>query len=259
MGNIKRITFLGTGTSQGVPLIACHCKVCESTDSKDKRLRASCLIEGQKGEFLTIDCGPDFRQQMLTNKVDKLDAILITHAHRDHVGGLDDVRSYNYIQKESMPVYGNKIALQEIKTTYHYAFDNTKYPGLPAFQLRDIDKDESFHIGNLSIQPFEVMHHILPILAYRIDNFAYITDAKTIAPQEEAKLKGVEVLVVNALRREEHFSHFTLAEALALIARVKPQRAYLTHISHYLGLHQQVQKELPQNVFLAYDGLQITL
>lgn len=257
MGNLKTVTFLGTGTSQGIPIIACHCSVCESKDQKDKRLRTSCLIESKGGTVITIDAGPDFREQMLRNRVDRLDAILVTHAHRDHVAGLDDVRAYNYVQKESMPIYGNNIALEDIKTTYHYAFDKTNYPGLPAFQLRDIDKDEPFYIRDIHVQPIEVMHYRLPIFAYRIENFAYITDAKTIAPQEEEKLKGVEILVVNALRKEEHFSHFTLAEALALIARVKPQKAYLTHISHYLGLHEQVQKELPENVFLAYDGLQI--
>ena len=256
MGNLK-IIFLGTGTSQGVPLIGCHCEVCSSNNIKDKRLRTSCLIESKQGTIITIDAGPDFRQQMLTYKVDRLDAILITHSHHDHVSGLDDVRSYNYLQKEAMPIYGNKIALREIKNIFSYAFSDTKYPGLPTFELRNIDKSETFKIKDLEVIPIEVMHYNLPIFAYRIGNFAYITDAKTISQEEEKKLQGVEYLVVNALRKEEHFSHFTLSEALALIKRLNPKQAYLTHISHYLGLHEEIQKELPPNVALAYDGLTI--
>lgn len=256
MGNLK-IIFLGTGTSQGVPLIGCHCEVCSSIEKKDKRLRTSCLIESKQGTILTIDSGPDFRQQMLTYNIDRLDAILITHSHRDHISGLDDVRSYNYLQSEAMPIYGNKIALKEIKDAFSYAFSDTKYPGLPAFKLCNIDKRETFKIKELEITPIEVMHYKLPIFGYIINNFVYITDAKNISNEEKQKLKGIEYLVVNALRKEEHFSHFTLYEALQLINEIKPKQAYLTHISHNLGLHKELEKELPSNVSLAYDGLTI--
>ncbi len=258
MGNL-RITLLGTGTSQGVPLIGCHCEVCLSKNPKDKRLRSSCLIESKEGTVLSIDAGPDFRQQMLTYNVSRLDAILVTHSHRDHISGLDDVRSYNYLQSEAMPIYSNKMALEEIKCAFAYCFREPRYPGLPNFKLCVIDKKESFRVKELEVIPIEVMHHKLPILAYRINNFAYITDAKTINEEEMEKLRGVEFMVVNALRREEHFSHFNLQEALDLIKEIKPKQAYLTHISHFLGLHNEVTKELPSNVSLAYDGLTIEI
>ncbi|MDD2530289.1 MAG: MBL fold metallo-hydrolase [Bacteroidales bacterium] len=258
MGNLK-ITFLGTGTSQGVPLIGCHCEVCSSQDPKDKRLRSSCLIESDKGTILTIDAGPDFRQQMLKNNVDRLDAILVSHAHRDHISGLDDVRSYNYLQSEAMPIYSNKITLKEIKKLFAYAFSDTKYPGLPTFNLVNIDKKKKFNVKELEVIPIEIMHYRLPIMGYRIDNFAYITDGKTISDQEKEKLKGVEFLVLNALRKEEHFSHFTLNEALDLIKEINPKQSYLTHISHNLGLTEDLKKELPSNVSLAYDGLTIII
>lgn len=254
-----RLTFLGTGTSQGVPVIGCPCEVCHSKDIKDKRLRTSALIKTDKGTQITIDAGPDFREQMLREDVKYLDAILVTHSHRDHIGGLDDVRSYNYLQKQAMPVYCNKLAGEGIKEEYSYAFSSKKYPGLPEFDLRylNVNKDTSFKIKELTVVPIEVMHAILPILAYRIGSLAYITDAKSIEEKEKKKLFGVKTLIVNALRKEEHFSHFNLTEALQLISEVKPQRAYLTHISHFLGFQQEIQQELPDNVFLAYDGLQI--
>ena len=253
------IVFLGTGTSQGVPVIGCDCEVCLSNKKKDKRLRSSILITSDKGTQITIDAGPDFRTQMLNENVKYLDAILVTHAHRDHVSGLDDVRSYNYLQQCSMPIFANQYAVKSIKNEFSYAFSNVKYPGLPEFDLQevDIDKDSTIKIKELEITPIEVMHFKLPILAYRIGDFAYITDAKTISEKEKQKLKGVKHLVVNALRKEEHFSHFSLQEALNLIEEIKPEKAYLTHISHFLGLDEEISKELPSNVQLAYDGLKI--
>lgn len=253
------IVFLGTGTSQGVPVIGCDCEVCLSNAKKDKRLRSSILITSNLGTQITIDAGPDFRTQMLNASVKYLDAILVTHAHRDHVSGLDDVRSYNYLQQSSMPIYANKYAIKSIKNEFSYAFAQTKYPGLPEFSMQEVDvgKQNSIKIKELEVTPIEVMHFKLPILAYRIGNFAYITDAKTISEKEKQKLKGVKHLVVNALRKEEHFSHFSLQEALNLIEEIKPEKAYLTHISHFLGFHEEISKELPSNVQLAYDGLKI--
>ena len=255
------IVFLGTGTSQGVPVIGCDCEVCLSNDEKDKRLRSSILITSDKGTQITIDAGPDFRTQMLNERVKYLDAILVTHAHRDHVSGLDDVRSYNYLQQSPMPIFANKYAIESIKNEFSYAFAQVKYPGLPEFDLQEIDveKHNQIKIKELEIVPIEVMHFKLPILAYRIGNFAYITDAKTISEKEKQKLKGVKHLVVNALRKEEHFSHFSLSEALNLIAEINPEKAYLTHISHFLGKDKEISKELPKNVQLAYDGLKIRI
>lgn len=256
MGYLE-ITFLGTGTSQGIPVIGCDCEVCLSKDKKDKRLRSSVLIRSDKGTQLTIDAGPDFRYQMLRENVLRLDAILVTHSHRDHVGGLDEVRSFNYLQQTSMPVYANRYAAEGIRGEFAYAFAQNKYPGLPQFDLREITSEDLIQVNELCIQPIEVMHHLLPVLAYRIGKFAYITDAKTISEKEIDKLQGLDCLVVNALRREEHFSHFTLQEALALIDRLQPKQAYLTHISHFLGFHEVVNRELPANVRLAYDTLKI--
>lgn len=252
------LTFLGTGTSQGVPVIACHCAVCSSTDGHDSRLRTSALLTADDGRNLLFDIGPDFRQQMLRHRVDHLDAVLITHAHRDHVGGLDDIRSFNYVQHRRMDVYLNVEAETAIRRDYHYIFEHHIYPGLPEADLHVVDK-EPFVAAGLEVMPLRAMHKDLPILGYRIGPLAYITDANYIAPEEMVKIDGVKVLVINALRKEKHFSHYCLPEALDVIRAVKPERAYLTHISHEMGLHEEVQHELPDGVSLAYDGLQINV
>ncbi len=252
-----KITFLGTGTSQGVPVIACKCKVCKSSDEKDKRLRSSIMIETQ-GTTIVIDTGPDFRQQMLRENVEKLDAVIFTHEHKDHIAGLDDVRSFNYIQKKAMDVYALKRVNEALKREYAYAFAKDKYPGVPQLNLHNIDNKE-FKINNVTIIPIKVMHISLPIFGYRIKDFTYITDASFISDEEKLKIKGSKILVVNALRKKKHFSHFCLSEALELIKEIKPEKAYLTHVSHQMGLTKDIKKELPANVALAYDRQQIII
>jgi phosphoribosyl 1,2-cyclic phosphate phosphodiesterase len=250
-----KVTFLGTGTSQGVPVIACTCPVCLSENSLDQRLRSSVLIE-HLGCKLVIDSGPDFRQQMLRAKVNTLDAILFTHEHKDHIAGLDDIRAYNYIQKRPMDIYAEQRVLNELKREFPYVFAEKKYPGVPEMFLHEIE-NHTFNIGTISVNPIRVMHMKLPIFGYRIDDFAYITDANKICPEEKEKLLNLKVLVVNALRIQKHISHFNLAEALELIEELKPERAYLTHISHMLGFHTDISKGLPNHVLPAFDGLQI--
>lgn len=251
-----KITFLGTGTSQGVPVIGCRCAVCESLDSKDKRLRTSALIQVDDKNIL-IDIGPDFREQMLRSKVRHLDAILITHAHRDHVAGIDDIRPFNYYQKAPIDIYARDNAIVAIRRDYSYIFEKHIYPGLPEANLVEVSGKASFDVDNINIMPIEVMHKDLPILGYRIGDLTYITDANYISDQELEKLKDTKVLVINALRIETHFSHFSLSEALQIVNRIKPERAYLTHMSHEMGFYNEVSRSLPQNVFLAYDGLEI--
>lgn len=251
-----RLTFLGTGTSQGVPVIACRCSVCRSSDERDTRLRTSALLSvGDKN--ILFDIGPDFRQQMLREQVDHIDAILITHAHRDHVAGLDDIRSFNYVQRRKMDVFLNAEARVAIERDYHYIFEPHEYPGLPEAELHTVTGQ--FMAAGLEVTPIKAMHKDLPVLGYRIGEMAYITDANHIAPEEMEKLQGVKVLVINALRKAKHFSHYCLPEALEVIERVGPERAYLTHMSHEMGLHAEVSAELPEGVELAYDRLTVEI
>ncbi|MEP5614078.1 MAG: MBL fold metallo-hydrolase [Cyclobacteriaceae bacterium] len=252
-----KITFLGTGTSQGVPVIACNCEVCKSLDYRDKRLRSSVLIETQDLQFI-VDTGPDFRQQMLRERVRKLDAVLFTHAHKDHTAGMDDIRSFNFLQKKEMPLYGQQETLDQLKAEFAYIFSGSQYPGLPQVSLNPIE-NAAFDVGGTEVIPIEVMHHKLPVFGYRIGDFTYITDANFISEDEKKKIEGSEVIVLNALQKKEHISHFTLDEAVALLQELKPKKAYLTHISHNLGSHSDVSKELPENIYLAHDGLTVSL
>ncbi len=256
--DMMKVTFLGTGTSQGVPVIACNCGVCSSADSHDRRLRTSALLQiGDKN--ILIDIGPDFREQMLRTRTMHLDAILITHHHRDHVAGIDDIRSFNYVQNKPMDIYSGQITLDVLQRDYHYIFEKHQFSGLPEANLHPIGKDHPFVVAdNIAVTPIAVMHKDLPIFGYRIGDFAYITDANYISDAEMAKLQGTKTLVINALRKQKHFSHFCLPEALEVIRRINPEKAYITHISHMMGLHAEVEIELPENVHLAYDGLTIT-
>ena len=251
------ITFLGTGTSQGIPVIACDCEVCSSLDFRDKRLRTSIHISIEGKSFI-IDSGPDFRQQVLRERIKSLDALIFTHEHKDHTAGMDDVRSFNYIQKKHIPIYGRNNVLEQIKKEFSYAFSDVKYPGIPLIDLHEIE-NLPFKIEGIEFTPIEVYHYKLPVFGYRIKDFTYITDANNIPDKEKEKIKGSKVIVLNALQKTEHISHFTLAEAVELLKELKPEKAYLTHISHRMGLHKEVEKELPEFIRLASDGLKIEL
>ena len=251
------ITFLGTGTSQGVPVIACACEVCHSLDYRDKRLRVAVHIEVE-GKSFVIDTGPDFRQQMLRERISSLDAILFTHEHKDHTAGLDDVRAYNFYQQRDMPVFAREQVLQQLKQEFAYAFTEKKYPGIPQISLNTI-VNEPFLVEGVKVIPIEGIHYKLPVFGFRIGDFTYLTDLNYISEQELKKVKGTKVLVVGALQKQKHLSHFNLEEALDLIAVIHPEKAFLTHISHRMGLHREVEEELPANVKLAYDGLRISV
>ena len=252
-----KLYFLGTGTSQGIPVIGSTHFVCLSDDAKDKRLRVSVWIHDEDFSVV-IDCGPDFRQQMLRAGVKHLDAVVFTHEHKDHTAGLDDVRAYNFFQKRDMPVYGRDQVLEQIKREFAYAFAEIRYPGIPQINLCPIE-NQPFEIEGVNFLPIEVLHYKLPVFGYRIGDFAYITDVNYISAHELAKVKGVKVLVLGALRREKHLSHFSLSEAIEVFEKVKPEMGYITHISHQMGMHSDVEEELPTNIRLAYDGLSLVL
>ena len=250
-----KVTFLGTGTSQGVPVIGCHCEVCSSLDFRDKRLRVSIHIE-IKGNSFIIDSGPDFRQQILRENIQKMDALIFTHQHKDHTAGMDDIRSFNFKQNMDMPVFATIDVFEQLKREFFYIFEEEKYPGVPKIQVNIID-DSPFEINGIKIIPIQVMHYKLPVFGYRIADFTYITDANYISDTEKQKIMGSKVLVLNALQHNKHISHFNLQEALDLVEELKPEKAYFTHISHKLGMHNSIT--LPDNVALAYDGLKISL
>ncbi len=253
-----KITFLGTGTSQGIPVIGSKHPVCLSNDPKDKRLRVSVLLSWDDYNYV-IDCGPDFRQQMLTHNVAKLDGILFTHEHADHTAGIDDIRPY-FFRQGDIPIYAHERVVESLKIRFDYIFaDEDRYPGAPAVEVNQIENDLPFEIGGQLAIPINAYHNRLQVFGFRIKDFTYLTDVKSVDDKEIDKLKGTNILVINALRKEPHHSHFNLEEALDFIAKVKPEKAYLTHISHFLGFHDEVEKELPKNVHLAFDNLQINI
>lgn len=250
-----KITFLGTGTSSGVPMIGCECKVCTSADKKDNRLRSSILVESTT-TTLIVDTGPDFRYQMLRQKVKKLDAVIFTHPHKDHMAGLDDVKAFNFHSKKPINIYADSLTEEAVRRDFYYAFTDTKYPGIPELNLNTITLDP-FIVGDIPIIPILVWHLKMPVLGFRFGRFTYITDANKIDDAEKEKIKGSEVMVLNALRKQKHISHFTLDEAIGLVEELAVPTAYFTHISHQMGAHQQVVAELPEGISLAFDGLEL--
>jgi len=252
-----KITFLGTGTSQGVPVIGCSCEVCRSMDYRDKRLRTSVHVEVH-GQSLVIDTGPDFRQQMLREDIRKLDAVLFTHSHKDHTAGLDDVRAYNFLHRIDMPVYGQSPVLQQLRTEYAYVFEPHKYPGIPRLSLIEIT-DQPFMIVDTPIIPLPVLHLNMPVLGFRVGDFSYITDANSIPEATLERIRGTRILVLNALQKEKHISHFNLKEAVSMAQQIGAESTYFTHISHKLGTHKSVEAELPPGIALAHDGLMVTM
>jgi phosphoribosyl 1,2-cyclic phosphate phosphodiesterase len=253
-----KITFLGTGTSTGVPVLTCKCEVCRSLDFRDKRLRVSVLVQHNEKNII-IDAGPDFRQQALRENLQSIEALVFTHEHKDHTGGLDDVRPFNYLSGiKNCPIYAHPRVLDQLRNEYYYAFVEKPYPGVPIITCHEIDT-EPFEIAELSFQPIQVMHHKLPVLGFRIGDFTYITDANYISDTELRKVKGSKVLVLNALQKEPHISHFNLQQAIELAQEIGADKTYFTHISHKLGLHREVEKVLPKNIELACDGLSFSI
>ena len=252
-----KVTFLGTGTSQGVPVIGCDCQVCKSLDFRNKRFRTSIHLEVD-GVSLVVDTGPDFRMQMLRAGIKKLDGVLFTHEHKDHTAGLDDIRPFNFSQQKDMPIFGRRQVLDQIRQEYSYIFSDKKYPGVPQVDCIEIDENP-FHVNGIAIIPIPVLHYKLPVLGFRIGDFSYITDANFISDESMKLLEGTEILVLNALQKESHISHFTLEEAVHEARKIGAKKTYFTHISHRLGLHDQIDAELPEGIALAYDGLELTL
>ncbi len=250
-----KITFLGTGTSQGVPVIACECDTCLSKDPRDKRLRTSLLLETDNTTLL-FDAGPDFRQQMLRENIKKLDAILLTHEHKDHIAGMDDVRAFNYKSQDAVDIYAEERVQKAVRREFSYVFAEYQYPGIPRMRLNTI-QGFPFNVKEVEIIPVRVRHMHLEIYGFRIGNFAYLTDANYIPEESKEKLIGIKYLVINALRKEKHISHFSLREAIDFIREISPKRAFLTHISHQMGVYKHVEKELPAGIMLAYDGLKM--
>jgi phosphoribosyl 1,2-cyclic phosphate phosphodiesterase len=248
-----KLTFLGTGTSQGIPVIACDCNTCLSDDFHDKRLRTSLLLETEKTTLL-FDAGPDFRQQMLRENIRKLDSILLTHEHKDHISGLDDVRAFNYKSQDAIDIYAEERVLKAIRKEYSYVFSEFQYPGIPKMRLNTIP-DHSFNVKGIEIIPLRVFHYRLPVYGFRIGNFAYITDGNYIPEETKEKIYGIKYLVINALRKEKHISHFSLREAMDVIREISPKKAFITHISHQMGRYKEVSEELPPEIVLGYDGL----
>jgi len=253
------IIFLGTGTSQGVPVIACDCHVCSSTDPRDHRLRSSILVD-HSGKKIVIDCGPDFRQQMLRLHIRSIDAILVTHGHKDHLGGLDDVRAFNYVLQRPADVFATREVQKMIRREYAYAFDKEPYPGVPEINLHTFGS-RPFEINGLRIIPIKALHYnqVNYVFGFRIDDFTYITDAVFISEHEKQKIRGSRIIVVNALRRKKHYSHFNLEEAVGLLNEMNPEQGFLTHISHQMGTYNEVSRELPGYIQMAYDGLRVEL
>ena len=252
-----KITFLGTGTSQGIPVIACDCKVCRSDNPKDNRLRTSVLIEDNNQTFV-IDTGPDFRQQMLRENVQKLDAIVYTHQHKDHVAGMDDIRAFNYKFKKDMDIYCTAEVEEALIREFPYVFSTYKYPGVPEIKVHNI-KNEPFNINGVEILPIEGLHYKLPVFGYRINDFVYLTDVSFVSEKEKEKMKGADIIVLDALRKTPHISHFTMEQAVELLEELQPKQGYLIHISHLMGLHNEVVKELPDFIKPAHDGLVLQL
>lgn len=252
-----KVIFLGTGTSIGVPVIGCDCRVCKSADKRDKRFRTSIYLE-YKGVSLVVDTGPDFRIQMLRENIENIDAVLFTHAHRDHIAGLDDIRAFNYVLNKRIDIYGAERVIESIRTEFPYIFSESRYFGAPQLNVNIIES-EPFMINNLEICPINLMHDKLPIFGYRFGDFVYITDGSAITEEEIEKCRGAKVLVINALRNSRHVSHFSLQEAIDVVNKIQPEKAYLTHMSHFIGLQSEMESNLPENIRPAYDGLRIEI